>query len=64
MDSDIKEKIYCNDDGEYRIYCHVSDKLAVDRYDNNHLKPKTHINTFILHDANHKIQMLPHLILD
>ena len=28
MDSDNKEKIYSDDDGEYRIYCLVCDKLA------------------------------------
>ena len=28
----MKEKIYCDDDGEYRIFCHVCDKLALDRY--------------------------------
>ena len=31
MESDIREKIYCEDDGEYRNYCHVCDKLAKDR---------------------------------
>ena len=30
MDSDNKEKIYRDDDGENGIYCHVSDKLAID----------------------------------
>ena len=46
MDSDNKEKIYCDDDGEYRTYCHVCDKLAIDRHYNNSLKSQTHINTF------------------
>ena len=46
MDSDKKEKIYCDDDGGYRIYCHVCDKLAMDRYHNKHLKSQTHINNF------------------
>ena len=44
MDSVGKEKLYCDDDDEYRIYCHVSDKLAVDRYYNNYLKSQTHIS--------------------
>ena len=44
MDNDRKEKLYCDEDGEYRIYCHVCDKLAIDRYYNNHLKTQTHIN--------------------
>ena len=31
MDSDNKEKIFCDDDGEYRIYCHNCDKLVINR---------------------------------
>ena len=46
MDSDNKEKIYCDGDGEYRIYCHVCDKLAIDIFYNNHLKSQTQINKF------------------
>ena len=37
MNSDNIEKIYCDDDGEYRIHCQICDKLAVDRNYNNHL---------------------------
>ena len=44
MDSDNQNKIYSADDDEYRIYCDVCDKVAVDRYFNNHLKSQTHIN--------------------
>ena len=46
MDSDDKEKLYCDDDGEYRKYCHICDKLAIDRYYNNHLNSQTHIKIF------------------
>ena len=46
MDSDNKEKLYCDDDIEYRIYCHVCDKLAIDRCYNNHLKSQSHIDNF------------------
>ena len=42
MDSDRKEELYCDDDGEYRIYFHVCDELAIDRYYDNHLKSQTH----------------------
>ena len=42
MDSDKKEKIYCDNDGE----CHICDKLAIDRFYNNHMKSQTHINNF------------------
>ena len=46
MDSDNEEKINCDNDGEYRIYCHICDKLALDRCYNNNLKSQTHINNF------------------
>ena len=46
MDSDNKEKIYCDDDDDYRLFCHVCDKLAKDRCYNNHLKPATHLKNF------------------
>ena len=46
LDSDNKDKIYCDDDGEYRIYCHVCDNLAIDRYYNIHLKSQAHIKNF------------------
>ena len=46
MDSDEKEKICFDKDGEYRNYCHVCDKLGIDRYYSNHLKSQTHINNF------------------
>ena len=29
MDIDNKENIYSDDDGEYTIYCHVCDELAL-----------------------------------
>ena len=46
MDSNNKENIYCDDVGEYRIFGHVCDKLAIDIYYNNHLKSQTLINNF------------------
>ena len=45
-DSDNKEKIYSDHDGEFRNFCHVCDILAIDRDYNNHLKSQTHINNF------------------
>ena len=44
MNSENYEIIYCDDDGEYRIYCSVCDKLCIERYYKNHLKPQTHKN--------------------
>ena len=38
------EVIYCPEDDEYRLYCDVCDKLCIERYYKNHLKPQTHIN--------------------
>ena len=47
MDSDSKQKIYTvmmmvN----IKFFCHLCDKLAIDRYYNNHLKSQAHINSF------------------
>ena len=42
MDIDNNGQIYCADDGE----CHICDKLAIDRYSNNHLKSQIHKNKF------------------
>ena len=46
MDSENQEAIYCEDDGEYRIYCSVCDKLCIERFYKNHLKSGTHLNKF------------------
>ena len=32
MDSDNQEVIYCEDDGEYRVYCHICDNLSMERF--------------------------------
>ena len=40
MESDKREIIYCEDDGEIRIYCELFDKFCLERYYNNHLKSK------------------------
>ena len=45
VEKDIYEHaIYCEDDNEYRIYCHISDNLCIVRFYKNHLKSRTHIN--------------------
>ena len=43
MDSNYNV-IYCPDDNEYRVYCHICDKLCLDRFYKNHLKSQTHAN--------------------
>ena len=45
MDSEERETIYC-EDGEYRIYCDICDKLCIGRYYKNHLKSQTRTNNF------------------
>ena len=52
MESDNYDVIYCEDDGEYRVYCSICDKLSVERYYKNHLKSQTHTNNI------HKRQQL------
>ena len=49
MDCENQLLIYC-EDGEYRVYCNICDCLCIQRYYNNHLKSKTHINNI------HKIE--------
>ena len=36
--------VYCEDDGEYRVYCNICDSLCIERFYKNHLKSKTHLN--------------------
>ena len=43
MNSDNQQVIYC-EDGEYRVYCEICDKLCIERYHKNHLKSQTHLN--------------------
>ena len=43
MNSDNQLVIYC-EDGEYRVYCHICDKLCIERFYKNHLKSRTHTN--------------------
>ena len=42
MYSDNQEAIYCDDDGEYRIQCHICDKVFMERFYKNPLKSQTH----------------------
>ena len=38
------EVIYCESDGEYRVYCDICDKSCIERFYKNHLKSQTHAN--------------------
>ena len=44
MDSENQEVIYCEDDGEYRVYCDICDKLCKERFYKNLPKFQTHTN--------------------
>ena len=41
MDSDNQLVIFC-EDYEYRVYCHICDKLCIEQFCKNHLKSRTH----------------------
>ena len=38
MDSENQEVIFCGDDGKYRVFCPIRDKLCIERFYKNHLK--------------------------
>ena len=42
MNSENQQVIFC-EDGEYRIYCNICDKLCIERFSKNHFKSQTHI---------------------
>ena len=44
MDNENQQVIYCEDDGEYRVYCEICDNLCIERFYKNHLKSQTHNN--------------------
>ena len=44
MDGDNQEVLYCEDDGEYKVYCETCDKLCIKRFYTNHLQSQTHTN--------------------
>ena len=44
MDSDKYEVIYCEVDGEDRVYCEICDNLCIERFYKNHLKSQTQTN--------------------
>ena len=44
MDSEniFQEAIYCEDDGEYRVYCITCESFCIEIFYKNHLKSRTH----------------------
>ena len=55
MDCENQLVIYCEDDGEYRVFCNICDSLCIERFYKNHLKSQTHINNI------RKIEEIKHL---
>ena len=55
MDSDNQEAIYCEDDGENRIYCNICDKLCIERFYKDHLKSQIHNNIIVEKTIKSKI---------
>ena len=40
----IMKVFYCDDDGEYRIYCNICDNLCIERFYRNHPYSQIHTN--------------------
>ena len=53
MDDGNQQVIYC-EDGDYRVYCSICDKLCIERFYKNHLKSKTQINIIRKRDQLNK----------
>ena len=43
MNCDNQQVIFC-EDGGYRVYCDICDKLCIERFYKSHLKFRTHTN--------------------
>ena len=44
MDIEYKEVIFCPEDYEYRVHCHICDKICIERFYKNQLKSRAHTN--------------------
>ena len=54
MNSDNQQFIYCEDDGEYIVFCYICDNLCNERFYKKHLKPRTHKNNIHKRQQLHK----------
>ena len=62
MDCENQLVIYCEDDGEYRVYCEVCDNLCIERFYKNHLKSASHINNIRkIEELNKSFQLISHI---
>ena len=41
LNKENRKVIHCEDDGEYRVYCDIRDKLCIERFYKNHLKAQS-----------------------
>ena len=55
MDCENQLVIYCEDDGEYRVYCEICDNLCIERFYKNPLKSQTHNNNKYKKISNNSI---------
>ena len=46
MESKNLQAIYCEDGGEYRVYCDICDKLCIKRFYKNKFKSQTETDNF------------------
>ena len=51
-DNENQLVIYCEDDGEYRVYCDICDNLCIQRFYKNHLKSKNLNNIHKIEEIN------------
>ena len=45
-ENDNYEVIYCEYEGEKRVFCQIRDKLSIERHYKNHLKSETQTKNF------------------
>ena len=53
-ENDNPETFYCDDDGEYRLYCNNCEKLCIERVYKNHLKSGCHTNNILKREQLNK----------
>ena len=41
-ENNTQEALYCEDDGEYRVYCNFCDKICIEPFYKSHLKSSIH----------------------
>ena len=62
MDSANQLVIYCEDDGEFRVYCNICDEICIERFYKSDLKSQTHTNINRKRDQLNKSFQIIYLI--